>query len=457
MFNEVYRLYTDEHRPYPPYRQFQEAPPLELPTTMMGNLEYTGWEDEQMSWKTHCYVGDWTFVPKVRVKGPDALKLFSDLSVNTFTNFPIERAKHCVQCNEDGKVIAEGILMRWGEDELEFICGTPLWTFFNALKGGYDVKAWLPMSTVLQLGGPKALALAEKLTSQNLKDVKFMWTTDGVINQGDVRLLRQGMSGEIGGFEIHAPFEKHDALIDHIMQEGKEFGIRRLGRRTFMINHLEACFPTSALHFINALPVAKRQEFLDFVDSGLPDDVKNIPYVIGPRRFNLTATFTGSFDGSDTDELNRSPIELGWKKVINFDHDFIGKEALKKELEHPKRTVVTLEFDSEDMVRIYAAFFKDGDTYPLLEMPHGQEHTAWNDKVLKDGKVIGYATFPGYSYYFRKALALSFIDVEHAEIGSQVTVLWGNPGKPQTEIKATVRPAPYKKDNRRDDLRNAAP
>jgi vanillate/3-O-methylgallate O-demethylase len=47
---------------------------------------------------------------------------------------------------------------------------------------------------------------------------------------------------------------------------------------------------------------------------------------------------------------------------------------------------------------------------------------------------------------------LSFIDVRYAEPGTQVTVLWGDPGEAQTTLRATVAPAPYKKDDRRRDL-----
>ena len=77
-------------------------------------------------------------------------------------------------------------------------------------------------------------------------------------------------------------------------------------------------------------------------------------------------------------------------------------------------------------------------------MPHSPYATCWVDKILHDGETVGHATFPGYSLYFRKALALSFIDVEYAEPGTPVKVLWGNPGEPHTELRATVAPAPYK-------------
>ena len=39
--------------------------------------EYTDWIDESMSWKDTLYIGDWSPLAKMRVKGRDALKFFS--------------------------------------------------------------------------------------------------------------------------------------------------------------------------------------------------------------------------------------------------------------------------------------------------------------------------------------------------------------------------------------------
>jgi vanillate/3-O-methylgallate O-demethylase len=72
--------------------------------------------------------------------------------------------------------------------------------------------------------------------------------------------------------------------------------------------------------------------------------------------------------------------------------------------------------------------------------------------VLHKGNDVGVATSRGYSYHFREMLSLCTIDVAQAEIGTEVTVIWGNPGDRQKEIRAVVAPAPYKTDNRRADL-----
>ena len=48
-------------------------------------------------------------------------------------------------------------------------------------------------------------------------------------------------------------------------------------------------------------------------------------------------------------------------------------------------------------------------------------------------------------------ISLCVIDIPDNDIGNEVTVIWGSPGYPQKEIRATVAKAPYKDDNRRVD------
>ncbi len=72
--------------------------------------------------------------------------------------------------------------------------------------------------------------------------------------------------------------------------------------------------------------------------------------------------------------------------------------------------------------------------------------------VLRDGKPVGVSTSRCYSYYFRQMLSLCVLDVALCEPGTEVTVIWGRPGTRRKPIRATVAPAPYKRDNRRLDL-----
>jgi vanillate/3-O-methylgallate O-demethylase len=420
----------------------------------IGLAEYTGWKDEQWAWKNTVYIGDWSFVPQIRVTGPDALRLFSDLSINTFEKFPIGKAKHCVQCDENGKVITEGVLLRHGEDDFELECGIPQWTLFHMKTGGYDATATFPFTHKLQVSGPDALALCEKLTGTNLREVKFMTTKQATIAGKDVLLLRQGMAGEIG-FELHGPMDQHAEIYNAVVEAGQEYGIRRLGWRWIQINHLESWYPTASVHYLSALADGTNTAYVNFMNDNLPNEWAGTA-MEGPLRYAFGATFTGSWSGPDIEGLYRSPVELGWTKSIAFDHDFIGRAALEAEVASPRRVGVTLEFNSEDLVEVYASMFSDGDVYHLFEIPHPPFASNWVDVILKDGKEIGHATHPGYSYTYRKALAVSFVDAEFATPGTEVTVLWGNPGEPQRQIRATVARKPYKQDDRRKDLVAAA-
>jgi glycine cleavage system aminomethyltransferase T len=49
-------------------------------------------------------------------------------------------------------------------------------------------------------------------------------------------------------------------------------------------------------------------------------------------------------------------------------------------------------------------------------------------------------------------ISLCVIDRDLTEPGTPVTVVWGDRGKPQKEIRATVSKVPFKEDRRRTDV-----
>ena len=59
--------------------------------------EFTNWRDEQRAWRETCALFDQSHhMTDLYVEGPDALKLFTDLGVNTFHNFKVDQAKQFV-------------------------------------------------------------------------------------------------------------------------------------------------------------------------------------------------------------------------------------------------------------------------------------------------------------------------------------------------------------------------
>ncbi|MER6958768.1 MULTISPECIES: hypothetical protein [unclassified Streptomyces] len=405
-----------------------------------GGPEYTDWQDEQMSWKTTCYVGDWSFLWDLQVDGPDALRLFRETSVNSYEKFPVGAGKHLIQCNERGKINAEGVLLRLGEESFATQSTTALYTSFLISRGDYDVTVSRARRFKFQVSGPNALAVCEEATGESLRDIKFMRFRPVSVAGVEVNALRMGMAGEVG-FEFHGPFERHDEVWNEILRIGEKYGIRRLGRRTAMINHLEAAFPTGNWHFL-----------ANFED-GFPEHCgENFDM------YGLGIAMAGSLDSDDLDDYMLSPVSLGWSRSIKFDHDFVGRAALECEMAEPQRQRVTLEFDSRDVVEIYASLFEEGEPHAYMDMPHPQRWVFHADAVRNEaGALVGMSTPPGYSFYFRKMLSLGFVEPAYAVPGTEVTVLWGEPGTRQKLIRATVSPAPYKADKRRVELTGVQP
>src|SRR5262249_57498404 len=73
--------------------------------------EYTNWRDEQRAWQETCVLFNQSYhMTDMYVEGPDALKLISDLGINSFKNFGPNKAKQYVACSHDGYVIGDVIL-----------------------------------------------------------------------------------------------------------------------------------------------------------------------------------------------------------------------------------------------------------------------------------------------------------------------------------------------------------
>ena len=165
------------------------------------------------------------------------------------------------------------------------------------------------------------------------------------------------------------------------------------------------------------------------------------------------ASLGGSFYSNDIRDYYLTPYDLGYGSVVKFDHDFIGREALEKIGANPRRRKVTLVLNGEDVARAIGTMFQQGPRAKYFDFPSSVYSTLPYDKVLKDGKVIGVSTWCGYSANEGAMLSLSVIDAEFAVPGTEVARVWGESGggtgKPtverhvQTEIRATVGPAPY--------------
>ena len=63
----------------------------------------------------------------------------------------------------------------------------------------------------------------------------------------------------------------------------------------------------------------------------------------------------------------------------------------------PPRQKVTLAWNGEDVARAMGTMFQKEDRAKYIDLPLSNYSTWPNDKIMKDGKMVGVSTFSGYS------------------------------------------------------------
>jgi vanillate/3-O-methylgallate O-demethylase len=410
--------------------------------------EFSNWRDEQLAWQETCALFDQSHhMTELYVAGPDVIKLFSALGVNTFQNFAVNKAKQFVTCNPDGYVIGDGILFFLEKDSVVLV-GRPSahnWVQYHAETGDYDVTVTRDERTAVnptgrrrvyrfQVQGPNALKVLERATGGPLPEIKFFNMGQLSIAGRAVRAMHHGMSGA-PGMELFGPWEEAEDVRAAIVEAGGDFGLRQVGSRVYATNTLESGWIPSPL------PAVFSSEEMKAYREWLPAD-----------GYEATGSLGGSFYSADIADYYLTPHDLGYWPFVKFDHDFIGREALEKIAENPARRKITLAWNGEDVTRAMGTLFSKGDPAKYIDLPLSNYSTWPYDTVLLDGEGVGLSTFSGYSYNERSMLSLAIVDGD-VDLGTEVTLVWGEEGggsaKPvverhvQTEIRAIVSPCPY--------------
>ncbi len=410
--------------------------------------EFSNWMDEQVAWSETSALFDQTHhMTDLYIEGPDVIRLLSDLGVNTFASFQVNKAKQFVACNHDGYVIGDGILFFLDENRVSLV-GRPSahnWVQFHAEIGDYDVSIDRDERTAanptgrrkiyrFQVQGPTAHDVLTKANGGPIPEIKFFNMGELTIAGHKVRALHHGMSG-VPGLELFGPWEEMEDVRAAIVEAGADFGLRQVGARVYATNTLESGW----------IPCP-----LPAVFTG--DQMKAYREWLPASGYEATGSLGGSYYSDDISDYYVTPHDLGYWPFVRFDHDFVGREALEAMPEEPPRRKVTLAWNGKDVAEAMGTLFEKGDAVKYINLPLSNYATWPHDKLLHEGDIVGISTFSGYSYNERSMLSLAYIDAE-VPIGAELVMVWGEEGggssKPvverhrQAEIRAIVSPCPY--------------
>ena len=409
--------------------------------------EFSNWRDEQESWRKTAVFFDQSFhMTDHYIEGPDVHRLLSDLGINSFGNFGRNKAKQLVVCNHDGFVIGDSILFGL-EDYRVNIVNRPAagnWVEFNAVTGGYDVQVERDDRSLVnprnrrgfrfEVQGPAALEILARVNGRPLPGIKFFGMGEIDVAGRSVRCLRHGMAGA-PGLELFGPMEEHAEVKAAILEAGEDFGLLQGGARSYStVAHESGWIPSP-------MPAVYSGEKMKPYREWLSGD-----------GFEANASLGGSFVSDNIADYYLTPWDLGYGHVLNFDHDFVGRSALERLKDRPHRRKVTLIWNTEDVTRVFASLFSDGDRFKYMDIPASHYATLPYDAVVRDGSLVGISCYPIYTSNVRRWISLAMLDESVGDPGTEVTVIWGEPdggsAKPiverhvQTEIRATVSQCP---------------
>lgn len=203
----------------------------EMPVT------YAGLGIEHHAVRDSVGIFDVSHMGEFAVKGKDAEALISWICSNAITKMVDMQAQYNCMPNDEGGIVDDLIVYRWNKEEYILVVNASNidkdWAWINKKKEEKGFECQLENMSeevaLMAIQGPDALAVCQKLTDVNLRDIKFYHFAGGSFaGSVDVVISNTGYTGS-GGFEIYVWNKDAEMVWDAIMDAGKEFDIEPCG------------------------------------------------------------------------------------------------------------------------------------------------------------------------------------------------------------------------------------
>jgi aminomethyltransferase len=268
-------------------------------------IEFGGWMmpvyyttviDEHNTTRNAAGLFDICHMGEIIIKGKNASNFIQRLITNDLNKLTKGKAFYAAMCYESGATVDDLFVYFLDDNEFMLVVNASNiekdleWIKKN--KDDFDVEIIDKSNETakLDLQGPKAEEILQKLTDFNLAELKRFHFIEKEVNGINTIISRTGYTGE-DGFELYLDSEKAVELWNKLLETGKDYGLKPIGLGARDTLRVEACYSLYG-HELN-------------------------------------------------DEI--SPIEAGIGFVVKLDKDFIGKESLLKIKENQTKKVIAFE------------------------------------------------------------------------------------------------------------------
>jgi glycine cleavage system aminomethyltransferase T len=417
---------------------------------MLLPYEFDGVRVEAAACRDAAWIGTQLMItPIYDVKGPDAVRFLNSVCINDFTKLGESGVRHAVICNERGQIMTDGVVIKLAEQHYRTYWLNPPLEFLLQTSG-MDVQGEDMSFTeyFIQVDGERSLEILERACGHDLHDIGFARHRMTKIGDKDMRVLRLGMSGGLG-YEVHGPMADFDEVYSRLWAAGQPLGAKKLGMHAYAsFNHTPGGFPNIFIHYPLPWFESEAGRF-----AGLSDFLAQRPHQTG---FSVNRQLRGSV-GDDLAARFVTPHDVGWSYLVNLKKPdaYPGREALAALAEQPPRTVVTLEWNADDVAAVYATQLMGRAVEPCEDIARpvdmhyqdfglGKGFVYRADHVMTaEGRHVGISSGRTVDYHSRRMLSLAFVDTDQAIEGRTLTLRWGTPGTVQKDIRVTVAKCPY--------------
>ena len=178
----------------------------------------------------------------IEISGPDAERLLDAALTRDMTKLKVGRATYGLACQPDGGLLMDGIVLRLGAERFIYVqADGEFRPWLAALGIGLDVTVRDPDSWVLQIQGPRSLAVLDAACDGGAPDpFRYFDVAECVLGGQPVVVSRTGWTAELG-FEVYTRADTDGpALWRHLLAAGEAHGLINSGVDSMGIRRIEA-------------------------------------------------------------------------------------------------------------------------------------------------------------------------------------------------------------------------
>ena len=197
-------------------------------------IEYSGLKDEHITVREKVGMFDVSHMGEFWIEGPNAYDLIQKVSANDASKLKPGKAQYTCLPNGEGGIIDDFLIYHYDEQKYMAVVNAANiekdWNWFQKQNTmGAEIRDDSDKMSLLAIQGPKALATMEKLTDENLAEMKpFRFKVGKVAGADNVIISSTGYTGE-HGFELYIDNSVAEQIWDAVLQAGEEFGIKPIG------------------------------------------------------------------------------------------------------------------------------------------------------------------------------------------------------------------------------------